>query len=143
LEIKVDERGQRYPRIEEKVMAILDRRGMVASTIVMAFERETWLRVRQLRPDVSAGALYSPRTLRSMASTASREIAEAGKAGVRFAGLHGDLVDADAMGAARNAGVTLGVGTVNEGGALQRFVDLHVGVLITARPEGARELPAG
>ena len=37
LEIKTDERGQRYPGIEEKVLAVLDRHGMTSSTVVMAF----------------------------------------------------------------------------------------------------------
>ena len=36
LEIKLDERGQRYPGIEEKVLDALDRHGMAAATVVMS-----------------------------------------------------------------------------------------------------------
>lgn len=140
LEIKVDDRRQRYPGIEEKVLAILDRRGMTTSTVVMAFEPDTWRRVRQLRPDVTAGALYSPGTLRAMGSTVPHELEEARKAGVGFVGLHQSLVDAAAMTAARSLGVRLAVWTVNEPAALRAFIDQKVGVVITDRPDLARAL---
>src|SRR5262249_52279521 len=112
LEIKVDERGRPYPGIEEKVLAVLDRRAMREATVVMAFEAETWRRVRVLRSDIAAGALYSPRTLEAAGVT--RALADAAAAGVRFVGLHQALVDADVVRAARSAGVTLAVWTVNE-----------------------------
>lgn len=140
LEIKVDDRRQRYPGIEEKVLAILDRRGMTTSTVVMAFEPDTWRRVRQLRPDVTAGALYSPGTLRAMGSTVPHELEEAQRAGVGFVGLHQSLVDAAAMTAARSLGVRLAVWTVNEPAALRAFIDQKVGVVITDRPDLARAL---
>jgi glycerophosphoryl diester phosphodiesterase len=140
LEIKVDERHQRYPGIEEKVLAILDRRGMAKSTVVMAFEPETWRHVRELRPDVTAGALYSPGTLRAMGSTVARELEEARKLGVEFVGLHQDLVDAATVVAARNLGLRLGVWTVNEPATLRSFIDQKVGVVITDRPDLARQL---
>src|SRR3979490_1911429 len=42
LEIKVDATRARYPGIEEKALAILDRHGMAGSTVVMAFGAPTW-----------------------------------------------------------------------------------------------------
>jgi len=140
LEIKVDERRQRYPGIEEKVLAILDRHAMAGATIVMAFEPETWRRVRQLRPEVTAGALYSPRMLTASASTALREVEAANRAGVGFVGLHQDLIDADVAAAARRLGLRLGVWTVNEPDAMRRVIDLRADVLITDRPDVAKAL---
>jgi glycerophosphoryl diester phosphodiesterase len=140
LEIKPDDRRQRYPGIEEKVMAVLDRHGVVSATVVMAFERETWRRVRELRPDVTAGALYSPNTLRSMGSTLARELEAARSAGVRVIGLHQDLVDGSIVTAAREHGMTLGVWTVNEPAALRRFIDLGAPVVITDRPDLAKQM---
>jgi glycerophosphoryl diester phosphodiesterase len=140
LEIKVDAERRRYPGIEEKVVAILDRLGMSASTVVMAFERETWRRVRQLRPDITAGCLLSPNTLRTMGSTLSREIEAARDAGVGVVGLHQVLVDAETVAAARRAGMTLGVWTVNELDALRRVIDLGVAIVITDRPDLATGL---
>ena len=85
VEIKVDPGKARYPGIEERVLAILDRHGMAAATVVMAFEAETWRRVRALRPEVRVGALYSARTLPS-APAVSRALSEAGAAGRRLRG---------------------------------------------------------
>jgi glycerophosphoryl diester phosphodiesterase len=140
LEIKPDERHQRYPGIEEKVVAILDRHGMASSTVVMAFESETWRRVRELRPEIQTGALYSPGTLRAMGSTLAREVGVARSAGVSVIGLRQDLVDASILTAARQAGMTLGVWTVNEPGALRRFIDLGAPIVITDRPDLAKQL---
>ena len=142
LEIKLDERRQRYAGIEEKVLAVLDRRGMTASTVVMAFERETWQRVRELRRDVAAGALYSPGTLRAASLTADRALADAAQAGVSLVGLHQALVGTETVATARKAGVMLGVWTVNEQDALRGFIEQKVGVVITDRPDLAKALLA-
>jgi glycerophosphoryl diester phosphodiesterase len=138
LEIKVDERHQRYPGIEEKVLAVLDRHAMAGSTVVMAFEPETWRRVRALRPDVAVGALYAPDTLRAAKMTAGEALEGARRAGVEFLGLHQALVDADLVERARRASVVLAVWTVNEESTLRHFVAQGVGVVITDRPDLAK-----
>jgi len=139
LEIKVDPAKARYPGIEERVLAVLDRHGLAASTVIMAFEAETWRRVRALRPDVRAGALYATRALEAGARVAGA-LEEAAAAGVAFVGLPHALVTADAVAAARTAGVLLGAWTVNEPDAMRRLIDLNIGILITDRPDVAREL---
>jgi glycerophosphoryl diester phosphodiesterase len=106
----------------------------------MAFERETWRRIRELRPDIAAGALYSPGTLRSMGSTLAKELEAARTAGVSVIGLHQDLVDASIVAAARQHAMTLGVWTVNDAGALRRFIDLGAPIVITDRPDLAKQL---
>ena len=135
LEIKVDERGQRYPGIEEKALAVLDRHGMAPSAIVMAFEADTWRRVRELRPDLRAGALYSPRTLAAMGSDVLREMEEAQKAGVVFVGLHQALVSAETAAQARRLRLVLGAWTVNDAPAIVRMIQLGVGIVISDRPD--------
>jgi glycerophosphoryl diester phosphodiesterase len=140
LEIKVDEQRRRYPGIEEKAVDIVARHGLTASTVVTAFERETWRRVRELRPDITVGALYSPGTLRAMGSTLAQELAGARTAGVGVVGLHQDLVDAGTVAAAQRAGIALAVWTVNEPKALRRFIDLGVAIVITDRPDLAKGL---
>jgi glycerophosphoryl diester phosphodiesterase len=138
LEIKTGERRERYPEIEEKVFAVLDRHRFAPFTVVMAFEADTWRRVRQLRPEVRAGALYSPRML--SAGAVEPELQALRRAGVAFVGLHQALVDAEVAKQARLAALTLGVWTVNEREAIARFIDQGVGVVITDRPDLAREL---
>jgi glycerophosphoryl diester phosphodiesterase len=138
LEIKTDERRQRYPEIEEKVFAVLDRHHFTPFTVVMAFEGATWRRVRQLRPDARVAALYSARMLPGAAVTS--ELAALRRAGVAFVGLDQALVNAEVAKQARLAGLTLGVWTVNERDAIARFIDQGVGVVITDRPDLAKEL---
>lgn len=141
VEIKVDDRRQRYPGIEEKALDTLDRHGMAASTVLMGFERETWRRVRALRPAIRAGAIYSPRSLEMLGTTLAAEMEEARRAGVAFLALHQALVDAATVADARRFGLTLGVWTVNEIDALRRFIDLGADLLISDRPDlGARLL---
>jgi glycerophosphoryl diester phosphodiesterase len=138
LEIKTDERRRRYPGIEEKVFGVLDRHRFVPFTVVMAFEGETWGRVRQLRPEARAGALYSARML--PAGAVESELQALRQAGVAFVGLDQALVNAEVATQARLAGLTLGVWTVNERDAIERFIGQGVGVVITDRPDLAKEL---
>jgi glycerophosphoryl diester phosphodiesterase len=138
VEIKTDERRQRYPGIEEKVLAVLDRHRFVPLTVVMAFEGETWRRVRQLRPDARVAALYSARALPGPAVGTELEVLA--RAGVAFVGLEQELVTAEVARQARLAGLTLGVWTVNDRDAIARFIAQGVGVVITDRPDLAKEL---
>jgi glycerophosphoryl diester phosphodiesterase len=136
LEIKTDDRKRRYPGIEEKVMAVVDRHRFTSFAIVMAFERETWRRVREIRPDARAGALYSARAL--PAAAIEPELQALRQAGIGFVGLEQRLVTADVARQARLAGLTLGVWTVNERDAIERFIGQGVGVVITDRPDLAK-----
>jgi glycerophosphoryl diester phosphodiesterase len=136
LEIKTDEQRRRYPGIEEKVLELLDRHRFTPFAIVMSFEAETWRRLRQLRPDARAGALYSPRML--PVSGVELELQSLRQAGVAFVGLDQRLVNADVARQARLAGLTLGVWTVNEREAIERFVGQGVGIVITDRPDLAK-----
>ncbi len=138
LEIKTDDRRRRYPQIEEKVFAVLDRHRFTPFTVVMAFESATWHRLRQLRPDARVAALYSARML--PAARVPAELEALRQAGVSFVGLDQAIVTAEVAKQARLAGLTLGVWTVNEREAIGRFIDQGVGVVITDRPDLAREL---
>ena len=138
LEIKLNEAGRPYPGIEEKVFAVLDRHRATPATVVMAFDRDTWRRVRGLRPDARACALYSRRTLGDLGSTLPAELDHARQAGVTFLGLHQGLLDADTVGLVRKTRMSLGVWTVNDEAAIRRFIDLGVDVIITDRPDLAK-----
>jgi glycerophosphoryl diester phosphodiesterase len=138
LEIKVDERERRYPGIEERVFEVLDRHRAIAATVVMSFERDTWKRVRALRPAARACALYSRRTIGDLGSTLRAEMELAQRAGVSMLGLHQNLVDADTVELVRKAGMTLGVWTVNGAGGIRRFIGLGVDIVITDRPDLAK-----
>jgi glycerophosphoryl diester phosphodiesterase len=136
IEIKTDEQRRRYPGIEEKVLAIVDRHRFAPSAIVMSFEGDTWRRVRKLRPDVRAGALYSPRML--PAASVEAELGALHGAGVAFVGLDQRMVNGDVARQARLAGLSLGVWTVNERDAIDRFIGQGVSLIITDRPDLAK-----
>jgi glycerophosphoryl diester phosphodiesterase len=138
LEIKVDETERRYPGIEEKVFEVLDRHQAAPATVVMSFERDTWRRVRALRPDVRACALYSRRSIGDLGSTLRAEMELARRAGVAVLSLHQNLVDEEIVALTRTAGMTLGVWTVNDAAEIRRFIGLGVDVLITDRPDLAK-----
>jgi glycerophosphoryl diester phosphodiesterase len=120
------------------VFAVLDRHRFTPFTVVMAFEGATWRRARQVRPDARVAALYSARALPGPAVVP--ELAVLRAAGVVFVGLEQALVTAEVATQARLAGLTLGVWTVNEREAIARFIDQGVGVVITDRPDLAKEL---
>jgi glycerophosphoryl diester phosphodiesterase len=138
LEIKVDAGKARYPGIEEKVLAILDRHAMTASTVVMSFEAPTWRRVRELRPEVATCALYSARALGRSSLTAELDTLRA--AGVRFIGVEHTVVDAAAVAQAQGAGIGLGAWTVNNPADMQRMIGAGVTILITDQPDVAKTL---
>lgn len=140
LEIKVDAKRRRYHGIEEKVLRILDSHGMASRTIVMAFEQETVNRIRELRPAVSVGGLYEKRDLAEVRSTVGRELERLRDAGARFIGLHQGLVTSDVVRQAEQAGLLLGVWTVNDAAVMKRFIEMGVGILITDRPAVAKGL---
>jgi glycerophosphoryl diester phosphodiesterase len=138
VEVKVDERGARYPAIEEKVLAVLDRHAMGERAVVMAFEEPTWRRVRELRPAIRAGALYSGRSLQGRPLADALEGCQ--RAGVAFVGLQHALLSAEVVDQARRAGVALGAWTVNDHAALTRVIELGPAIVISDRPDLAREL---
>jgi glycerophosphoryl diester phosphodiesterase len=140
LEIKMDASRARYPGIEEKVLAILDRHRMAASTVMMAFEPSTWRRVHELRPDVATCALYSIRALSG--TTLAAELATLRAAGVRFVGIEHTAVDAAAVAQARAAGIEIGAWTVNDAAGMKRLIDAGVAILITDQPDLAKILLA-
>ena len=140
LEIKVDPSRARYPGIEEKVLAILDRHGMAGSTVVMAFGASTWRRVRELRPDIATCVLYSARALSG--TTLAAELATLRAAGVGFIGVEHTAVDAAAVAQARAAGIGIGVWTVNDATSMKRMIDAGADILITDQPDLAKTLLA-
>jgi glycerophosphoryl diester phosphodiesterase len=57
---------------------------------------------------------------------------------VTLLGLDQGLVSAGTPARVRDAGMTLGVWTVNDADAIRRFIDLGVSVVITDRPDLAK-----
>jgi len=97
---------------------------------------------------VAPRAPGSPRRPRGRTLLGAHAAARHGRSAARgaapgrggFVGLDQALVTAEVAKQARLAGLTLGVWTVNERDAIARFIDQGVGVVITDRPDIAKEL---
>lgn len=135
LEIKVDERGRRYPGIEEKVLALLRERGFTARALIMAFEPDTLRRVRELDPAVRTVFLIERGRVQRERVWPAAAVTRAVELGAAAVGFNHRLVDADVAAAARRAGLVLAAWTVNEEADLRRVVGLGVDIVISDRPD--------
>lgn len=139
-EIKIDATGQRYDGIEEKVLALLRSRGLLARATVQAFQRETIRRLRELEPTartmflVTRGDVERERTRPAEAVRRAREL------GATDLGMNHRLIDADVVSAARVARIRLAAWTVNEEADIRRMLDLGVDMVMSDRPDLVKRL---
>ncbi|HSE92599.1 MAG TPA: glycerophosphodiester phosphodiesterase family protein [Methylomirabilota bacterium] len=140
LEIKVDERKQRHPGIEEKVLALVRSRRMEGRTLVMAFERETLRHVRELDPAIRTVLLIGRGEVQRERVWPAESVKWAAGLGATAIGYNHRLIDADVVAAAGKAGLMLAAWTVNEEADVRRMLDLGVDVVISDRPDLVRRL---
>lgn len=138
LEIKVDAERRRYPGIEEKVLALLDRHRLADRVLVMAFEADTIRRVRELEPAQRTVLLVSQR--RAQNARTGDVITWARDARATVLGIDHRALDAALLFAARAAGLQVAAWTVNEEADIRRVLALGVDVVISDRPDVARRL---
>jgi glycerophosphoryl diester phosphodiesterase len=140
LEIKVDERGRRYPDIEARVLALLRERGLAARTLIMAFEPDTLRRVRALDPTVRTVLLIERGRVQHERVWPAAAVTRAVELGAAAVGFNHRLIDTDVAVAARRAGLALAAWTVNEEADIRRVVGLGVDIVISDRPDLALRL---
>jgi glycerophosphoryl diester phosphodiesterase len=142
LEIKVGPTRASYPGIEEAVLGLLQETGLLARTTVMAFEWDTLERLRRLSPAVRLTGLLSQAgaaRLGGVPAAAARLAA----LGANDLGIERSLLTPEAVRAARAAGLTIGVWTVNEAEDLRAALAAGVDYVTTDRPDLALGLRAG
>jgi glycerophosphoryl diester phosphodiesterase len=139
VEIKTGPNGGGYPGIEAKVLDLLRAAGLVERSQVMAFEWETLERLRALAPSLRLTGLLSRRRAERLGGVR-------GAAG-RLAAIRADdlgiertLLTPEAVAAARAAGLTIGVWTVNEPDELRAALAAGVDYVTTDRPDLALAL---
>jgi glycerophosphoryl diester phosphodiesterase len=140
LEIKVDADRRRYPGIEERVLAPVRARGLADRTVVMAFEPETVRRLRALDPAIPTALLVSKSRVDREAVPAREAVRWAREVGATHLGIDHRVLDAGVLEAARAAGVTVAVWTVNEDPDLRRVIAAGADVVISDRPDLALRL---
>jgi glycerophosphoryl diester phosphodiesterase len=141
LEIKVDGAGAPYPGIEERILARLRHAACEKRTTVMAFEWGALERLRPLAPRLRLCGLLGQRgapRIGGVPGAAERLRALA----VDDLGIERTLLSPTAVAAARAAGRTIGVWTVNEADELRTVLAAGVDYVTTDRPDLALRLRA-
>jgi glycerophosphoryl diester phosphodiesterase len=138
LEIKVGVNGERYAGIEARIVRLLSETGLMERTAVMAFEWDTLERVRSLAPGLRLTALLNRRGAERLGGV---EVA-ARLAATRASdlGIERTLLSPGAVAAARAAGLTIGVWTVNDPDELRAALASGVDYVTTDRPDLAVRL---
>ncbi len=139
LEIKVGVGGARYPGIEEKVLGLLGETGLTDRARVMAFEWDTVERLRALSPTVRLTGLLNHRGVDRLGGVPVA-VERLAKLGANDLGLERTLLSPEAVAAARAAGLTIGVWTVNEPDELRAALAAGVDYVTTDRPDLALRL---
>lgn len=143
LEIKVDADHRRYPEIEEKALALVRSRGLLARAVVMSFDDETLRRVRQLEPGVRTALLVGKGRVENSSLRAPAAIGWARALGATDLGFDYRVIDEQVVAAARKAGLRVGAWTVNEESVIELMIEMGLDVVTTDRPDLALRLRAG
>jgi glycerophosphoryl diester phosphodiesterase len=139
-EIKVDANRQRYDSIEDKVLALLRARGLLARTTIQAFQPETIRRLRELEPKARTMLLVARGDVERDRARPAEAVRRARDLGATDLGMNHRLIDTDVMSAARAAGIRVAAWTPNEEADIRRMVDLGVDMVMSDRPDLAKRL---
>jgi len=126
--------GPRYEGLERTVIDALTRAGCADRCVILAFNPAVVAEVRKLAPALPTTLLVD-RHVTAAGVQPMEAVAWARDAGVTFLGLHHSLCDAPLVAAAHEAGLSVGVFTVNDVADRDRVVAAGVDVIITDRPE--------
>ena len=127
--------GERYPGLEQRVLASLAAAGLAERANVMAFNPAVLAEVRALAPRQPTTLLVDRHHVAGAGARGADAVAWAARAGASFLGLHASLCDEAVIAAARAAGVAVGVFTVNDEAEMRRLAALGVDVIISDRAD--------
>jgi glycerophosphoryl diester phosphodiesterase len=139
LEIKTGPDGARYPGIEERVLALVRAAGLADRTTVMAFDWAILERLRALAAPVRLTGLLSQRGAERLGGVGPAA-ARVRALGADDLGIERTLLTPEAVRAARGAGLSIGVWTVNDPEELRRALETGVDYVTTDEPELALRL---
>ncbi len=127
--------GERYPGLEQRVLASLAAAGLAERANVMAFNPAVLAEVRSLAPRQPTTLLVDRHHVAGADARGADAVAWATGVGVVYLGLHVSLCDEAVITAARAAGVAVGVFTVNDETEMRRLAALGVDVIISDRAD--------
>lgn len=127
--------GPRYPGLERKVLDTLAQAECRGRAIVMAFNPAVVAEVRALAPEQPTALLVDDHHVQEARVAPMMALQWARAAGANSLGLHHTLCDAALVKAAHEAGILVGVFTVNDADTMLRLESAGVDLIITDRPE--------
>jgi glycerophosphoryl diester phosphodiesterase len=139
-EIKLDFAGRAYPEIERRVVEQLHARGLLGRASVQSFDDATLRRVRAAEPAARTMLLVGRHRMAAGGSGSAAAVQWTLDVGAAELGIDYRLVDATLVAAARAAGVRLAAWTVNADEDLRRMAALGVDLVMSDRPDRARQL---
>jgi glycerophosphoryl diester phosphodiesterase len=142
LEIKNGPAGARYPGLEERVLALVDAVGLADRTRIMAFDWRVLERLRALSSTARLTGLLSQRGA-DRAGGVEAAVPRLRALGANDLGMERTLLTPAVVRAAHDAGLSIGVWTVNEPDELARALAAGVDYVTTDQPDLALRLRAG
>ena len=127
--------GPRYAGLERKVLDALAHAGCAERAVVMAFNPAVLTEVRALAPEQATALLVDDHHVQEAGVSPMMALEWARAAAVHSLGLHHTLCDAALVRAAHEAGILVGVFTVNDAGTMRRMEDAGVDLILTDRPD--------
>jgi glycerophosphoryl diester phosphodiesterase len=140
LEIKPDAEGVPYPGLETEVVNVLIQRGILARTLISAFNIDTLARFRDVAV-AGKGLLWlvSPQTFRQIGGIGS-VIEVAKRFDVPEIAPRIQNMNADVVAAAQDAGLRIGAYAVNEADQIEAMLALGISTFTSDRPSLALEI---
>jgi glycerophosphoryl diester phosphodiesterase len=134
LEIKTGPGGARYAGIEERVLALVQAAALADRTTVMAFDWTILERLRALSASIRLTGLLSHRGAEREGGVGA-VVSRLRALGANDLGIERTLLTPEAVRAAREAGLSIGVWTVNEPEDLRRALAAGVDYVTTDQPD--------
>jgi glycerophosphoryl diester phosphodiesterase len=130
--VEIKNLPRRYPQIEEKVVAVIERLDAVHQALVSSFDHESLAVVRQLNNRLATAVLTEDRLYQPL-ECLMRLDADALHPG-------GDLLDRDMIQAIRSSGRGVNVWTENDPDRMHHFIHVGATGIVTDYPNRLRHL---
>lgn len=138
IEIKLASDNRRYPDIEQKVIEVVRKNNAVSSTRISSFDFATVRQIQTREPTIGREVIISTAYLRNMGlqGKGPNDIAaDLTAQGARAVGVEKTYLSPALMSTLKQAGLMVGVWTVDDPNEMWKFLDLNVDAVTTNRPD--------
>ncbi|MBN1316796.1 MAG: hypothetical protein JXA42_15055 [Anaerolineales bacterium] len=134
IEIKLDYYGNRYPRIEEKVLHLAHSNANTTKTLLSCFDFPTLRLVNRLNPDIPSYAIISDKYFQEI-SRPQDVVQDLTNHCFRQVAVNKRFLSNSLLSLLKQAGFTVGVWIVDDVREMWRYVEMGVDRITTDRPD--------